>query len=192
MQEVARLVEWPNRHTLEILLARRHTLVAQNGRASVRLWNCKKMLIQLQILWIKELSLVSASNMNFVKLTFYQGPKSSNNVQNSWKGIFWVFVFPLYENVFAVCSFQNLTIWCFDKFWHFGDFYSLMGIILPITSMIFKTPKGNYFLVVVKAFTMPRPPISSKDFKLFKVSKHFLSFQEFFFIFLMISQNNIN
>ena len=67
-----------------------------------------------------------------------------------------------------------------------------MGIILPITSMIFKTPKGNYFLVVVKAFTMPRPPISSKDFKLFKVSKHFLSFQEFFFIFLMISQNNIN
>ena len=36
-QEVARLVGQPNRHILEILLARRHTLVAQNRRAGVRL-----------------------------------------------------------------------------------------------------------------------------------------------------------
>ena len=36
-QEVARLVERPNRHILEILLVRRHTFVAQNRPASVRL-----------------------------------------------------------------------------------------------------------------------------------------------------------
>ena len=38
--EVARPIEWPNRHILEILLACRHTLVALNRWASVRLHNC--------------------------------------------------------------------------------------------------------------------------------------------------------
>ena len=39
-QEVARLVGRPNRHILEILLARRHTLVTQIRRARVRLHHC--------------------------------------------------------------------------------------------------------------------------------------------------------
>ena len=39
-QNVAHPVRQPNRHILEVLLPRRHTLVAQNRRASVRLHHC--------------------------------------------------------------------------------------------------------------------------------------------------------
>ena len=44
-QEVACPVERPNRHVLEILLTRRHILVAQNRQASIRLHHC------LAVLW---------------------------------------------------------------------------------------------------------------------------------------------
>ena len=47
------------------------------------------------------------------------------------------------------------------------------------------------FLLTVKGFAMPKPSTSSKDFKLLKFAKHFLSFQELFFMFLMISEYNI-
>ena len=53
-----------------------------------------------------------------------------------------------------------------------------MGVIQPIMPMIFKTFQGNYFLMVAEDFTMPKPSVSSNDFKLFKVAKYFLSFQE--------------
>ena len=43
-QEVARPVARPNRYILEILLARRHMLVAQNCPASVRLHHIFSML----------------------------------------------------------------------------------------------------------------------------------------------------
>ena len=39
-QKVARPVGRPNRHILEVFLTRRHTLVAQNRRASVTLHHC--------------------------------------------------------------------------------------------------------------------------------------------------------
>ena len=57
--------------------------------------------------------------------------------------------------------------------------------------MIFKTPKKNYFLVTAEGFEMSKTSISSKNFKLFKDAKHFLSFQKLFFMFLMISAYNI-
>ena len=33
---------------------------------------------------------------------------SSDNVQNDWKGVFWVFTFHWYESVFVVVSFEIL------------------------------------------------------------------------------------
>ena len=51
--------------------------------------------------------------------------------------------------------------------------------------------QSNYFLVAAKGFSMTEPPISKKDFKQFKVAKHFLSFQELSFIFLVTSKYNI-
>ena len=38
----------------------------------------------------------------------------------------------------------------------------------------------NYFLVTIEVFAMSKTSISSKNFKLFKLAKHFLSFQKQF------------
>ena len=89
--------------------------------------------------------------------------------------------------------------WAVYKSWWFGVviiFKILETIVLSWVLFCKKCPlflgrlKWNYFQVAVKCFAMPNCFISSKDFKLFKVTKHFLSFQELFFIFLMISTYN--
>ena len=49
----------------------------------------------------------------------------------------------------------------------------------------------NYFLFTAEGFAMSKPSISSKVFKLLKIVKHFLIFQELFSIFLMISEYNM-
>ena len=116
----------------------------------------KKILIQLQILWIKELSRVSPSNLNFSKLTFYQGVTSSNKARDGQEGVFLSFFLSVIWKCVRSVQFLKLhymVLWYVLK-------RSPLSVILPIMPMIFKTYQRNYFLMTAS--------ISGKDFKLFK------------------------
>ena len=102
--------------------------------------------------------------LNWIKLNwilqnkhFIRGITSSNNTQNRRKGVFEFLSF-INMNICLQCAVSKT--WLYGVvIWNFGDCCSLLGVILPITPMIFRTPLGNYFLVAVKGFAMAKPSI---------------------------------